>query len=299
MKALHPLKGMDVFVAFFVGEGGRSVGAVEGAEIRYAYEGAQDYALKDVALSLAAGEFAVFLGRNGSGKSTLVQLCNALLPLRRGALTVAGFDVKNADTLWQLRRKCGMVFQNPDNQFVSSLVEEDVAFGLINYGTPPQELKPRVREALRLVGLDGFEGRAPHTLSGGQKQRAALAGVLALEPEVLILDEVTAMLDPDGRREVLDTVHRLHTQHGQTVMMITHYVEEAVRADSVYLLADGALLAHGAPRDILTDEALLQKAGLCAPTPVRLYYDLARRGISLPSCPLTESELVEALCKLS
>jgi energy-coupling factor transport system ATP-binding protein len=190
-----------------------------------------------------------------------------------------------------------MVFQNPDSQFVSTLVSEDVAFGLENYGTPRSEISGRVKNALELVGMAGFENRAPHTLSGGQKQRVALAGVLALSPDIIIFDEATAMLDPDGRREVMEQILRLHLS-GKSLVLISHYVEEAVLADRVYLMHDGEILASGKAREMLTNPALLRATGLLPPLPVRLYYDLKAAGAELPFCPLTNEELVEGLCAL-
>ena len=274
---------------------------ISGTGIRFAYEadGRLKRVLRDLDIQIQRGEFAVVLGANGSGKSTLVKHFNALLPLQKGELTVAGINAAGRSDIWRLRRVCGMVFQNPDNQFVSSVVEEDVAFGLENYEVPREQIPDRVRKALRLVGMEGYENRSPHALSGGQKQRVALAGVLALEPDIVILDEVTAMLDPQGRQEVLESVRRLHEQEKKTVVMITHYIEEAVLADRVFLLGDGVLQACGTPREILTDPQLLDKAGLTPPLPVRLYYDLYKTGIRLRRIPLTNEELVEELCQLN
>ena len=272
--------------------------AIHGKKIGFAYEfdGRLHTVLKDVDVDVRAGEWIAILGRNGCGKSTLVKHFNALLPLQCGTLKVAGIDARDARETWRLRRLCGMVFQNPDNQFVSSLLEEDIAFGLENYETPRAQIAGKVRDALQRVGLEGYEKRSPHSLSGGQKQRAALAGVLALEPDIVVFDEVTAMLDPEGRREILEGIRRLRDDMGKTAIMITHYVEEAVLADRVFLLQDGRMLAEGTPRDILTNVELLREAALTPPLPVRVYNDLKRAGISLSQCPLTEEELVEALC---
>lgn len=218
--------------------------------------------------------------------------------MQKGKLTVADIDVRDEAEVWRLRRLCGMVFQNPDNQFVSSVVEEDIAFGLENYEVPRSEIAGKVRNALKLVGMEGFEKRAPHTLSGGQKQRIALAGVLALSPDIIIFDEVTAMLDPDGRHEIMSVIRRLH-EAGKTIVLISHYIEEAVYADRVYLMCCGKVLGSGTPRQILTDSDLLQKAGLVPPIPVRLYNDLQASGINLTVCPLTNEELADELCRLS
>ncbi len=263
----------------------------------YEYPGSKKRSLDGASIRVLPGQFVAVLGHNGCGKSTLVKHFNALLELQSGTLTVAGINAAFETEVWKLRRKVGMVFQNPDNQFVSSLVEEDVAFGLENYGVPRAEIPARVALALETVGMRGFEKRSPHTLSGGQKQRVALAGVLAMDPDILVFDEATAMLDPEGRREVLATVSDLHSK-GKTVVLITHYVEEAVFADKVYLMHDGKMLACGTPRQMLTDLDLLAQTGLTPPAAVRLYHDLRREGIELPSCPLTNDELTEALCLL-
>ena len=262
----------------------------------YASDGKRKRALRGLSFHVHRGEYAVILGHNGCGKSTLLRHLNALLPLQSGELTVAGIDASDPAEIWKLRRRVGMVFQNPDNQFVSSIVGEDVAFGLENYQVPRDEIPERVSAALRAVGMEGFEKRAPHTLSGGQKQRAALAGVLALEPEILLFDEVTSMLDPEGRAEVLGAMRRLH-EDGKTVVAVTHYIEEAVQADTVWLMHDGKMLAHGSPREMLTQPELLAQTGLEPPVPVRLYYDLLNAGLELPYCPLTNKEFAEELCR--
>lgn len=262
----------------------------------YASDGKRKRALRGLSFHVHRGEYAVILGHNGCGKSTLLRHLNALLPLQSGELTVAGIDASDPAEIWKLRRRVGMVFQNPDNQFVSSIVGEDVAFGLENYQVPRDEIPERVSAALRAVGMEGFEKRAPHTLSGGQKQRAALAGVLALEPEILLFDEVTSMLDPEGRAEVLGAMRRLH-EDGKTVVAVTHYIEEAVQADTVWLMHDGKMLAHGSPREMLTQPELLAQTGLEPPVPVRLYYDLLNAGFELPYCPLTNKGFAEELCR--
>ena len=270
---------------------------VEGKKISFSYElGGSSYALRDVDINIARGEFVAILGCNGSGKSTLVKHLNALLQLQHGELRVAQIDLRNEEEIWRLRRLCGMVFQNPDNQFVSAVVEEEIAFGLENYEVPRDEIPARVRSALAMVEMDGYEKRAPHTLSGGQKQRVALAGVLALEPEIIIFDEATAMLDPGGRQEVVKILHKLH-RAGKTVIAITHYVEETVAADKIILMHKGRVLAWGTPQAILTDLDLMREAEMIPPLPVRLYYDLKHAGIDLDHCPLTDEELVEAICQ--
>lgn len=271
---------------------------VEGKNISFSYDfDDSSFALQGVDIAIEQGEFVVILGCNGSGKSTLVKHFNALLGLQHGELRVAQIDVGNEEEIWLLRRLCGMVFQNPDNQFVSSVVEEDIAFGLENYETPSRKIPERVQSALALVEMSGFEKRAPNTLSGGQKQRVALAGVLALKPEIIIFDEATAMLDPGGRQEVAKIMRKLH-RAGKTIIAITHYVEEAVAADKIILMAQGRVLACGSPKAILTDLDLMKEAGMLPPLPVRLYYDLRQAGVHLNHCPLTDEELVEEICQL-
>ena len=189
-----------------------------------------------------------------------------------------------------------MVFQDPDNQFVSSVIEEDLAFGPRNFGVPEEEIPSRISAALKTVGMEGFEKRSPHLLSGGQKQRIAIAGVLAVDPDIMIFDEVTAMLDPEGRRDVLATIERLH-QRGKTIIMISHYIEEAAGADMIALMHNGRVIGQGTPREIFPDLELLKETGLTPPMPVRLYYDLKKQGVELPFCPINEKELVDALCR--
>ena len=264
----------------------------------YDCEGGRHRSLDGACITVRDGELVAVLGHNGCGKSTLVKHFNALLEVQKGELTVAGLDAKSEANIWTLRRKVGMVFQNPDNQFVSSIVEEDVAFGLENYGVSYSEIPEKVSAALKNVGLEGFEKRSPSMLSGGQKQRVALAGVLAVDPDILVFDEVTSMLDPDGRCEVLSILKQLHEKRHKTIVMITHYIDEAVFADRVYLMHDGKMLASGTPREMLTDLELLGKAGLTPPLPVRMYHDLKDNGIELPFCPLTNDELTEAICRL-
>ena len=271
---------------------------IDAHDIRFSYDGPGGRrSLNGAQLHVAPGEFVAVLGHNGCGKSTLVKHFNALLPLQHGTLTVDGMDAADPANRWALRRKVGMVFQNPDNQFVSTIVGEDVAFGLENYGVPEDEIPARVAAALAAVDMPGYENRATHTLSGGQKQRVALAGVLALSPDILVFDEATAMLDPDGRQEVLRTIHRLHTQQHKTVVMITHYIEEAIGADRVYLIHNGKMIADGTAREMLTQPELLAAAGLTPPMPVQMYHDLKQAGITLARCPLTLEELAEELCR--
>ena len=267
-------------------------------ELVYAYD-EQDGArrsLDGISLTGDKGELVAVLGHNGCGKTTLARHLNALLPVQEGELTVAGCDARDENRVWQIRKSCGMVFQNPDNQFVSSFVEEDIAFGPRNFGADEADIPEKVRSALAAVGMAGFERRSPQLLSGGQKQRIAIAGVLATDPDIMVFDEVTSMLDPQGRQEVLDTIKRLHAA-GKTIVMISHYIEEAVFADRVVLVHDGRKLAEGAPRDMLTDLELLRRTGLTPPLSVQVYYDLLDAGVKLDLCPLTIEELVDEICR--
>jgi energy-coupling factor transport system ATP-binding protein len=254
-------------------------------------------ALKDVSLSIARGEFVAIIGHNGSGKSTLAKHLNALLLPTEGRVLVNGMDTRESENLWAIRQSAGMVFQNPDNQIVATAVEEDVAFGPENLGVPPAEIRRRVDEALAIVGMSEFRRSAPHLLSGGQKQRVAIAGVLAMRPEALILDEPTAMLDPSGRREVLETVVRLNREEGITIVYITHFMEEAVRAGRVVVMDGGRLVLDGSPREVFARVAELRSLGLDVPQVTELALALRERGIDLPAGILTAEELVAELCR--
>lgn len=278
---------------------------IKGSRLGFSYfwDGESIPVFEQANIELKEGEWTAILGCNGCGKSTLVRLMNGLLPLQNGNLSVNGINAGNPANKWELCRVCGMVFQNPDNQFVSSVLEEDIAFGLENAQVPEREVTSKVKAALELVGLEGYEKRSPSSLSGGQKQRAALAGVLALNPEILIFDEATSMLDPKGRREVLAEMKKLR-DCGKTVVMITHDVEEAVLADQVILMGrpngqkdPNTVLAQGSVREILTDSRLLIQAGIVPPMAVRMYEDLKLAGIELNRCPLKKEELAEALCR--
>lgn len=264
----------------------------------YEYEGSQSRSLDGISLRIGQGEWIAILGQNGSGKTTFAKHINALLSVQEGELTVAGLDAKDPANAWKIRQKCGMVFQDPNNQFVSSVIEEDISFGLENFDTPDNEIPEKVAKALALVGMDGFEKKSPHMLSGGQKQRIAIAGVMAVDPDIILFDEATTMLDPEGRQEVLSTIQRLHAEEGKTIIMITHFIEEAVLADRVLVFKQGSLVGDGAPGEILSDLDLLDRAGLAPPLPVSAYYDLKKAGVILPRCPLTIEDLVEALCQL-
>lgn len=252
-------------------------------------------ALEDVTLSIEKGSFVVVLGHNGSGKSTLAKHMNAVLLPSGGAVYVEGMNTQDEDLLLEIRRRVGMVFQNPDNQIVANVVEEDVAFAPENLGVPTAEIRRRVDDALAAVGMTEFARHAPHLLSGGQKQRVAIAGVIAMEPECIVLDEATAMLDPSGRREVLDTVHRLNRERGITVVHITHHMSEAEDADRVIVMNDGVVAMDGAPREIFSRVEELQALGLAAPDTVELLRRLNRHGMDLPLTAITVDECARAI----
>ena len=252
-------------------------------------------ALEDVTLSIEKGSFVVVLGHNGSGKSTLAKHFNAVLLPSGGAVYVEGMNTQDEDLLLEIRRRVGMVFQNPDNQIVANVVEEDVAFAPENLGVPTAEIRRRVDDALAAVGMTEFARHAPHLLSGGQKQRVAIAGVIAMEPECIVLDEATAMLDPAGRREVLDTVHRLNRQRGITVVHITHHMSEAEDADRVIVMNDGVVAMDGTPRDIFSRVEELRSLGLAATDTVELLHRLNGHGMSLPLTAITVDECARAI----
>ncbi len=254
--------------------------------------------LKGLDLTIPAGEFAAVLGHNGSGKSTLAKHFNAILLPTEGDVVVCGINTKDEDRLFDIRQQVGMVFQNPDNQIVATIVEEDVAFALENLGVPPEEIRRRVDEALKAVDMYEYREHAPHQLSGGQKQRVAIAGILAMRPDFIILDEPTAMLDPQGRREVLRTVKELNRDFGTTVVLITHYMDEAVQAGRVVVIDDGRILRDGTPKEVFTQVELLKSVGLDVPQVTELVYELRKAGVDLPLDILTEDECYEALKKL-
>lgn len=271
---------------------------IEIADLSYSYQEVPEKALDKININIEKGEFVAVIGRNGCGKSTLARHINVLIPIEQGKLTVAGLDASLKRNVWEIRRQCGMVFQNPDNQFVSSIVEEDISFGLENYDYPESEIENRVKEVLEAVDMQGSEKRSPHMLSGGQKQRIAIAGVLAINPDIMIFDEVTTMLDPIGRKEVLSAINRLNKTENKTVIMITHNIEETAIADKIIIMNNGRVLACGLPKEILSDKNLLESAGLTPPLPVKIYYELKNNGIELPECPITNEKLTELLCRL-
>ncbi|HIV85942.1 MAG TPA: energy-coupling factor transporter ATPase [Candidatus Monoglobus merdigallinarum] len=253
--------------------------------------------LKGVSLDVRPGEFLAVLGHNGSGKSTLAKHLNAILLPTSGSVVVDGIDTSDTDRLFDIRRRVGMVFQNPDNQLVATIVEEDVAFAPENLGVPGDELRRRVDEALELVGMSRFKRHAPHMLSGGQKQRVAIAGVLAMQPKILVMDEPTAMLDPSGRREVLNTVSRLNREQGMTVVFITHYMDEAVKADRVIVMDSGVIAMQGTPREIFPQVERLVELGLDTPQSTYLMYMLNKQGLGLDGSVLDDKECAEALIR--
>ncbi len=259
-------------------------------------EGKTFDALKDVTAQIKKGEFTAIIGTNGSGKSTLARHLNALLIPTEGELIVEGMRTSDAGRVWDIRQKVGMVFQNPDNQLVAAVVEEDVAFGPENLGVPPEEIRERVDLALEKVGMTSYRKQAPSMLSGGQKQRVAIAGVLAMKPDCIVLDEPTAMLDPKGRKEVMDTIHELNKTEGITIVLITHFMEEAVTADHILVIDKGVLNMEGTPREIFSQADKVTEIGLDVPVPADLARRLRKKGMAVSERCMTDEELGEALC---
>ncbi|MDO4614153.1 MAG: energy-coupling factor transporter ATPase [Lachnospiraceae bacterium] len=258
--------------------------------------GEKIHALKGVDLEVEKGDFVAVLGHNGSGKSTFAKHINALLVPTSGTMWVDGVNTAEVDELWKVRQKAGMVFQNPDNQIIGTVVEEDVGFGPENLGVPEKDIWQRVEDSLRKVGMLGFREKSPNKLSGGQKQRVAIAGVVAMHPECIILDEPTAMLDPNGRKEVLNVVRELNEKEGVTVILITHYMEEVVYADKVYVMDSGNVVLKGTPREIFSQVDTLKSYRLTVPQVTELAWELKQAGVDIPDGVLTVEELVEALC---
>ncbi|MDR1530678.1 MAG: energy-coupling factor transporter ATPase [Clostridiales bacterium] len=258
----------------------------------------QPAALDGVSLSIAKGEFVAVLGHNGSGKSTLAKHINALLLPTSGVVRVKDFDTRDEASVWNIRQSAGMVFQNPDNQLVAAIIEEDVAFGPENMGIPPPEIRRRVDWALKTVGMADYADHSPSQLSGGQKQRVAIAGVLAMKPDCIVLDEPTAMLDPGGRKEVLDTILDLNKREGITIVLITHFMEEAVKADRVVVMENGAIVMEGSPRGVFAQVEKLKGMGLDVPQVTEVCYYLNKEGLDIPADLLSIEEMVDALCQL-
>lgn len=253
-------------------------------------------AIKNVNLEVEKGSFVAIIGKNGSGKSTLAKNINALLLPTGGAVYVKGFDTKNDDYIWDIRQAAGMVFQNPDNQLVSSIVEDDVAFGPENLGIPPEEIRQRVDSALKAVNMYEHRKKAPHLLSGGQKQRIAIAGVVAMMPDCIVFDEPTAMLDPKGRAGVMAIINKLHSE-GITVILITHFMEEAADADRVIIMDKGEIILEGAPVELFSEVEKIREIGLEVPIAVELADKLRNRGINIPKNIIRTEEMVEYLCQ--
>ena len=270
--------------------------------LAYTYHAEEDenitMVLKNVNLTVSQGEFIAVLGHNGSGKSTLAKHFNGLLLPTGGTVFIKHMDTANEDDVWNIRQTVGMVFQNPDNQIVATIVEEDVAFGPENLGIPPEEIRANVNYALNAVDMYEYRKHAPHMLSGGQKQRIAIAGVIAMKPECIVLDEPTAMLDPIGRKEVMNTIKRLNREEGITVILITHYMDEAVEADRVIVMEKGDIIMDGPPRQIFTQVGKLKEVGLDVPQATELIHELGIEGFNLSQDVLTVDECVEELLKL-
>ena len=274
---------------------------IETRDLRFSYpaaEGVTPVVLDGVDLNIRSGSFVAVLGHNGSGKSTLAKHMNAILLPTGGTVYVDGIDTADEDRLLDIRRTVGMVFQNPDNQIVANVVEEDVAFAPENLGVPPEEIRQRVDDALKTVGMYEFREHAPHLLSGGQKQRVAIAGVLAMAPRCIVLDEPTAMLDPVGRREVMDTIKKLNRTAGVTVVLITHHMDEAAQADRLGVMSKGKVVADGTPKEVFSHVEALKSVGLTVPETVELCWTLRRDGLDLPLDALSDEECAQALYDL-
>lgn len=274
---------------------------ISAEKVRFGYQKENNefnLVLKDVSLEIPQGQFLAVLGHNGSGKSTLAKHLNAILLPQGGTVTVCGLNTADEDKLYDIRQQVGMVFQNPDNQIVATIVEEDVAFGPENMGVEPSEIRTRVDEALKDVGMGEYKTHAPHQLSGGQKQRIAIAGIIAMQPRCIVLDEPTAMLDPRGRSEVISTIKRLNSELGITVVLITHYMEEAAQCDRVVVMNDGEVLLDDTPRRVFSHVEQLKSVGLDVPQATELCWQLRQNGFDLPDDILTEDECVEAISAL-
>ena len=269
---------------------------IEIENVKFKYEKDSDYAVDGVSLKVKKGEFTAIIGHNGSGKSTLAKLINSILLPSQGKILVKGMDTSDDTMLWDIRQTAGMVFQNPDNQLVATIVEEDIAFGPENQGVEPAEIRKRVDDALNAVGMYEYRKRPPHLLSGGQKQRIAIAGILALNSDCIILDEHTAMLDPSGRREVMETLRKLHGQ-GKTILLITHYMDEAVQADRVVVMDRGSIKLDGTPKEVFRNVDEIKKYGLDVPQVTELAQELIKEGINLPPDIIDVKELVDILCQ--
>ncbi len=273
---------------------------IDASKLKFAYvseDGDYTFALNGVDIQVAQGEFVAILGRNGSGKSTFAKLVNALNLPTEGKMVVAGMDTTDEANLLDIRKTAGMVFQNPDNQLVATIVEEDIAFGPENLGLPREEIYDRIDYALSTVHMEAYRGHAPHMLSGGQKQRIAIAGVLAMKPKLIVFDESTAMLDPKGRQDILELIRQLNREEKITIVLITHYMDETVHADRLVVMKNGFVLREGKPQEIFFDRELLAQAGLIAPFAAQLSMDLAAAGIAVKP-ELDAETLAEEVCQL-
>lgn len=268
------------------------------SKVAFKYAEDSDLVLKDINLTIEKGEFVAIIGPNGSGKSTLAKLLNGLYIPTDGDILVNNMNTKDKDRIWDIRQKAGMVFQNPDNQIVATVVEEDIAFGPENLGVPPQKIRERVEESLDIVELTEFADKAPHMLSGGQKQRVAIAGIIAMRPDCIILDEPTAMLDPVGRKEVINTIHRLNKKEKKTIILITHFMDEVVAADRIIVMKKGRIVMEGTPRQIFPQIGELKRVGLDVPQVTELTHQLIKEGLDIRPDILTVDEMVDCLCQL-
>ena len=263
-----------------------------------AEEQTEKVAINHVSMEVKNGEFLVILGHNGSGKSTMAKHMNALLLPSGGKMYVDGLDTSDIENIWEVRRRAGMVFQNPDNQLVATIVEEDVAFGPENLGVDPKEIRERVDDSLKAVGMYEYRKHAPHLLSGGQKQRIAIAGILAMRPKCIVLDEPTAMLDPSGRNEVMKTIKEVNKKFGITIILITHYMDEAAQADRIIVMDKGEKVMEGVPREIFSQVKKIKSIGLDVPQVTELAYELQKEGVDISTEILNIDEMVNALCQL-
>ena len=270
---------------------------IEVKDVEFRYEGAEEEAVAGVSLRVERGEFVAVLGRNGSGKSTLAKLLNALNLPQKGEIWIDGTAAHEEKNSLEVRKKCGMIFQNPDNQIVATVVEEDCAFGLENLGVPPGEIRRRVDEALKTVGMQDYAEAAPHMLSGGQKQRVAIAGVLAMRPKIIVFDESTAMLDPSGRREVFAVAEELNRRDGITIVWITHFMDGALRAGRLLVMDAGKVALEGAPREVFEKTEEIRKMGLDAPPMAQLAAQLREDGVPLRAGIMTVEEMAVELCR--
>ena len=267
-------------------------------DVRFRYTPENPYAVDGASMTIRKGEFVAVLGANGCGKSTLAKHFNAILMPESGTVTVEGMDTRDESQLYDIRQTVGMVFQNPDNQIVATVVEEDVAFALENLGVPPAEIRARIDEAMQMSGIYKHREKAPHKLSGGQKQRVAIAGVIAMRPDCLVLDEATAMLDPRGREKVMETIHHLNKDFGITVVSITHYMEEAAQADRVLVMSEGHVVMEGTPKEVFSQTEKVRALRLDVPQAAELRDELVKAGLDLPEGIITEDECAAALYEL-